>query len=1221
MDYVRVDQPRSLEEVARLLNTERVRQNLSISAAARIAQVPKATVQGWLNGRHLPTPALRPHFDLLVSALGLSEQVGAWPQVAPAVAALRDTAPPYVGLRPFGVGDANRFFGQTDEVQRIAHAVADKLGQGGIIAVVGPSGCGKSSILAAGVLGRACAAGGVLEGRRGLLLTTDELPTITTTASIDFVVVDQFEDALDSGEPLADCLAAVARIAETHPVLIGIRSDAFGPLADQPLLHDALEHPILVAPMSRAGAVAAIERPAAQRGVLVEPGLAPLMISDLAGPSAAKVPAGVLPLLSNALLMTWSVGRGRQMTIADYELTGGIGSAIEAMAEGVLTTLSTQAAEHARPLMLKLVRVTEAGVLRIRLSLTAIGEAEREVSQALIQARILTATADYLVISHESLFRYWPRLAQWIEQSRDELRARDHLERATQLWIESGRSPDSLLAVDRLPVFLPLLDADSTSIIVGSNEREFLTASREHFTNQLDQERSRSARLRRRGQISFVLAAIATSLAVIAGFAVVQTRDLQLDAQSRQVASRADTMRNRDPNLQAQLALVSHGLTGTREGVSALLEATSVDVPTRWPGSDRARLAVDPAGQLATRASEDGTVTLWTAAQVHTSPGSHFTAINGAGSISAVALGSTAGRKLLAIGTTTGSWALWDVTAQPSSVGQWAAGAGTVDALSFSQNGSLVAVGFDDGRLELVSLTDPAHPVALAGLALALPVTALAFDPRRPRLYVGGADDDLGIVDLSSPRPRVISHWAHTPGRKAHALSLSVSPDGHWLVAGVTTSLIVRWDLAASKPVARSFSGVPNYVAAVAFNTDSSQLVAGDLNQKVHLFDAATMAERRVFDGPSEVTGVGFVAGAPVATTGDGMFWAWPAHSPVLRAGGGTIYQLVTDRTTRKWLAAPSPADQNITVWSLRDGIEPAFQVRAPAGVRLSSSAAFSPDGGLLYAGGRNGDVITWPLTDTGPGAPRVQRVFPGKRAADVSNVVVSPSGTLMVTPDYAADTTIVSRIKPDQTITPVATIKTPDSQVATINADDSLLQIGTSEGVQLWDLRVPELPVLVSTVKTSSLATASWFAPHSALLATGTDTGVVSVWDISHPNDPIELHRFTDARAGIYAVTFSADERHLVAAGGDEVFFGWSLDGQSNQASFILEPQMGRTTETRFVLDGAAFIGAGENGEVRAWTLDPEQAQAQLCGERGAALSADEWARYLPGLTPIDPC
>jgi len=68
------DRPTRLE-LAHLINKARLDRHLSIRSAARLAGVPSATVQGWLAGRHFPTPALRPKFLLLVEALGLTEHL------------------------------------------------------------------------------------------------------------------------------------------------------------------------------------------------------------------------------------------------------------------------------------------------------------------------------------------------------------------------------------------------------------------------------------------------------------------------------------------------------------------------------------------------------------------------------------------------------------------------------------------------------------------------------------------------------------------------------------------------------------------------------------------------------------------------------------------------------------------------------------------------------------------------------------------------------------------------------------------------------------------------------------------------------------------------------------------------------------------------------------------------------------------------------------------
>lgn len=68
-----MEQPLTRAELTRMINRARLERHISIRTAARIAGVPAATAQGWLAGRHFPTPALRPKFLRLVEALELSD--------------------------------------------------------------------------------------------------------------------------------------------------------------------------------------------------------------------------------------------------------------------------------------------------------------------------------------------------------------------------------------------------------------------------------------------------------------------------------------------------------------------------------------------------------------------------------------------------------------------------------------------------------------------------------------------------------------------------------------------------------------------------------------------------------------------------------------------------------------------------------------------------------------------------------------------------------------------------------------------------------------------------------------------------------------------------------------------------------------------------------------------------------------------------------------------
>lgn len=67
------------EEFLQALNQARIERHYSVRGAAKAAGVPAATMQGWLAGRHYPTPALRPKFQTFIDLLELSpELVAGW---------------------------------------------------------------------------------------------------------------------------------------------------------------------------------------------------------------------------------------------------------------------------------------------------------------------------------------------------------------------------------------------------------------------------------------------------------------------------------------------------------------------------------------------------------------------------------------------------------------------------------------------------------------------------------------------------------------------------------------------------------------------------------------------------------------------------------------------------------------------------------------------------------------------------------------------------------------------------------------------------------------------------------------------------------------------------------------------------------------------------------------------------------------------------------------
>lgn len=115
-------------------------------------------------------------------------------------------------------------------------------------------------------------------------------------------------------------------------------------------LATARSRQLTIGPMTEDKLREVIVEPARRARAQVEEGLVEVLLRDTAPGS------GSLPLLSHALLATWSRGGGR-MTIGGYRQIGGITGAVSDTAESVFASLTRPQQELARRLFLLLVHV------------------------------------------------------------------------------------------------------------------------------------------------------------------------------------------------------------------------------------------------------------------------------------------------------------------------------------------------------------------------------------------------------------------------------------------------------------------------------------------------------------------------------------------------------------------------------------------------------------------------------------------------------------------------------------------------------------------------------------------------------------------------------------------------------------------------------------------------------------------------------------------------
>lgn len=1224
-------------EFAAALDDARRARHLSIRDGARIAGVPAATVQGWLSGKHFPTPALRPQYLRLVAELGLSDQLpedlfdDPWTAMQPA---LRTGTSPYLGLRPFGVADAPYYFGRRAESERLAVRLLElREAQGhGVVALVGPSGSGKSSLLAAGLIATECTEGR-LAGWRARAVQVSELAG-WQPAEEKLLVIDQFEDVLRLPvEERAGFLAALERMGSESLVVIGLRSDAFAEASLQPSLVDALSAPMLLAPVTREELRAVVVGPAELAGVVVEDDLVRVLLDDLGrGPASEGTAPAVLPLLSNALLATWAAGSGDRMTLADYHAAGGVSKAVEALAEQVYGSLDLAAQQSAELLFLRLVAVSADAVVREPLSLHAVDGMTREVVEAFVSARMLTITGDAVQISHDALLDHWQRLHDWVVDRRADLVVLARVRRAASVWEDAGRDASALVPVGRLEAVAQWLDDPLRAALLTGAEREFLDASEAYFASVLEAERRANSRLRRQRRLALGLTVVATALALIAGFAFWQARAFQLhaeqaqaEAQSRQVATAARALRSKDPNLQARMALVAADLADTQEGRSALLDATAVDAPLQWRGAPEAVLAASD--ELVVRGDGVGKVTLWRPQNLTADPGLSWSADPSGGPIRGLALATVAGRQLVAVaGEAVRS--VWDVTGEPVVIAELGAADSAAYSTAFDPAGR-VLFGTSDGAIEVWELDGVPRRAAL------LHLVDIEGRDTQPRMVTSIAVTVSGIVHAGG-LPDSIARWRLTgdPARlpdlltwfddgggliDARVLALALSPDGTKLAAGMNGQGLMRWELAGETATeVETLTPFEDYVYGVGFSSDSALLIAASADQDVTVFDAETGAELRRMTTPMPALGAAFVANRPVSVGADGTLRVWAAESPVWRSSGSVIYNM---SGSADWLAGGSPYD-GIALWRL--GGEVAQRMPTPVvgplpGRDIQQGAAMlAPNQAWLAGATRDGRVLTWPLSDQGAGEVSVFDAEIGYIAA----VSISPDSRLLAALHYDGNRTAIFTAEPQTgRLTLVAHIDTPDPEFSVFTSDSMLaVALGSGE-VTLWSFDDPAQPRLEGTVQTGTMAQTVAAARDRPLLAVGEQSGDVSLWDVSDPANPEPQRRFGDPRSGMYSLDFSPDATLLIGTSGDDQIWGWDLTSDATTALFSLNGELGRPWDVRFIDDGARFAVSGSSGAVKVWNAGLASAKARLCASRGDLLTQEEWERYLPGVTPKDPC
>ena len=1183
---------------------------------------------------------------------------------------------PYRGMDRYDAQDARVFFGRDHAIGELVGRLNER--RGGPFVVIGPSGSGKSSLLRAGLLPAIEA--GALPGWANTptrVFTPGEHPMANLNAHLTpgaVVVVDQFEEVFTADEGERHEFVRALCAAEQSLVIIGVRADFYGRCMAHPELVPALrDNTGLIAPMTNAELRDVIEKPALAAGLELEPGLADLVLRDLRAGHTEFDAAGALPLLSYALLATWQRRRSSVLTLAGYQAGGGIWESVSQRAETTYATLGPDVQETARRTLLRMVRVgTGADHTRRRAPLTELltgadTDSVRQVLDVFAGDRLVTVDADSATITHESLLRAWPRLAQWIERDGADLVLHQQIADATHQWVNLDCDAGALYRGRTLTEAELWRDNRGNDVELTTLEREFLDASSAARRGREEEAERRRAGVRRQNRRLRVLTAGLAVLLLVAAvttvFAMRQQRsaqEQQRTATARLLVSQAEDARAKDPHLALQLGIAAErihsdsqtraSLVGTLAGTAYRGTLTGYAEPVNAVAfsADSKTLATvsqDPRKEGQTTYSVT-VITMWD--MTSAPPRRLDRQLRLDKNRSKVVAFSPSGGVLVAPGETETKLALWDVRDPRDPRWQGAMDLGDrqdVVAVAYAPDGRTLAVATDNS-VALWDVSDPAAPRSLATVPAGVEgrVDSIAYAPDG-KLVAAGSDEGVVLWDVVDPaRPRQLG--GPLVGRSPVAFGVG----GRLLAThdkdpnSKNQNAFVLWDVTAAAGPTRIGTPMTGNNSAVAFAPKANTVATTGYDGTATLWDITDPA-RPTKSGDPLSGHVGFALalafapdGRTLVTAGqDKVALVWDLTDlgqPVRRDSAAAVADSLRYRSDSRAVASRS-SDNSVALWDLGDLDRPVRQETFTEG----TSTELSPDGKLIAV--RNGGEITlWDVSDIAHPVRRGPPLTGGGTPAEFS-----PDGRMLITGDK--DKSVlwdlsdaehpVQRIQGDEL--PAVIVL-----VAEFTADSRTLAVANIYGgeVTLWDVSNPAHPSKQDTKVPGADnpgVTALAFTPDSRILATGRSDHTIQLWDVTDrarparvgqplvgPGDPNGNIHALNSPVLVLGMAFSGNGRILATTNKAKNLILW--DTTDPAAAHDLGPPITTTgdlvMQLRFSPDNTTLTTVDIRGDVVPWDITgvvalQDHAAEHACGITGTGLDEHAWSRFVPGL-PYQP-
>ncbi len=1046
------------------------------------------------------------------------------------------------------------------------------------------------------------------------------------------LVVDQFEEVFtlargrDVGQQafIAALCAAAGRPFGPHGeppvvVVIAVRGDFWARCAAHAGLAQLMQDGMfVVGPMTGTELREAITGPAAAAGLQVDAGLADTVLADLrtAGQDEAE---GTLPLLSQAMMLTWQRRDGNRLTLPGYHETGGVARSVEFGAEAVYEALPDAGQQITREIFRALILVGPNGQLARR----AVPQAElaagrrdaarrtlSTVLEAFASSRLLVLDGDTVQIAHDVLLRAWPRLRGWVDNEQANWILFTQLQEDAAEWAGHGRDPSflyrgsQLAAVDQAaarwaadPARYPALTGDQSG---------FIDASRGHA--------ARSARTRRVAVLALalllVLSLAGAAVAVKADQAANQQRNT---AVSNQLAAQSEALDATNPVEAASLAAAAWKIDHTAEAQTALLDVLAQ--PDRAvitaAGGDVNAMAFSPDGKHFTTVTDTGVAQVWDTA-THRQIGKTLDVGH-----SKCCLGGYSifyGPNDIAITLRSGGAGpsqFYNISTGHAIGPSFHIAGNQFYSAMFSPNGKLAEVGGNPNSSNW-SILDVATRRQIGPLFNE--GSPLAFSPDGKLLAImGDSNGTVQILDVTTqgmvgaPIPAGSSKW--TP-------AVAFSPDSKVIAVNGTRS-VSFWDIAHQHIIGIP---IPVNAADLAFSpngkilaTISAAGTAGFANT-VNLWDVATGQELGgALTIETNWDGLAFSPDSTVLATADGAtvsFWDVAisrqigaalngAAGPIALSPNGQVLAATRNQGAGLW---------NAGLWNIATRREIGLLRYSSGNGNRVTALAVSPDGKIVAIGGQIGiGTQLWDIaTHRRIGTIRV----PGD--SEIGTLSFSPDGKYLAI-GGAGDTWLWDMSKHRVIGRPM--INQGGLNSVAFSPDGRILAFADNSQVRLFSVATHRQIGVLRPAEAGLLDMA--FSPDGDMIATASGTGVI-LWQVA---DQKQIGVPLDAGTGpVDVLAFNPDGTLLATGGEDGSVSLWDVATHETIGS-PLAANHNSISGIAFSPDGTV-LAVADQIETRLWGVAPtHDVLERVCGIAGGSMTRNAWNSYVKSVPYQQSC